>query len=361
MTLKYFEAFAGYGTGSFAFKELKMDVKCIGYSEINKYAIQCYNQNHKNHKNWGSIAEVDPNQLPDFDIFMGGFPCQDVSLAGKRDLTKGRTMLINDVFRILELKKPKYVILENVKGLLSMNKGMFFNSIRYTLMKLGYNVKYKVLNSKNYGTPQNRERIWIIGKLGKFEPFKQIFPYPQPLKRKLKDVLESNVPIKYCLSKFQIEKIIKKNSEFDRRGNRLIDYQKDHFSSISCNISQNDILKIHSLFPRSGDPQKGGTGHLSKSDGTSYCVDTGNCQALEISPCITTELAHSTGKDWDCERFKKVTGEFRRLTPKECFRLMGFFKDQINLEGLSDTQIYRLAGNGWDLNLVTQLFKEVFK
>ena len=362
--IRVFEMFAGYGGASFGLKKAGIQFESKGYSEVDKYAIQCYSQNHKG-KNYGDCSKIDPKELNDFDLLTGGFPCQDVSIAGNRDLSKGRTNLYLEILRIAEYKKPKYLLLENVKGLLSVkiDERKLVDKIVSDLQKIGYGVVWKVLNSKDYGTPQNRERIWFVCKLGGWNFMEFMFPNKEELKIKLKDVLLNEVDKKYYLSEEQINKILKRNKNFNMKGNRMIESDKDYFSGLTCNLSQNDILKVvsHSLFPRSGNPKQGGTGHLSKEDGTSYCLDTGNAQCVEISPCLTIELAHSTGKDWNAERFKKVTGEFRRLTPKECFRLMGFFDDKINLEELSDTQCYILAGNGWDINLVSKIFKKMFK
>jgi len=358
--IKLFSAFAGYGTDNFALKQLKIPFECVGYSEIDKYAIQCFEQNHKG-KNYGDITKINPKDLPDFDLFTGGFPCQSFSVAGKR---KGeldpRGTLFYDIIRICEVKKPKYMLLENVKGLTFKNHRKTFEKILSELKRIGYDVRWKILNTKNYGIPQNRERIFFVCFR---KDIKQNFEFPKEKKLKifLKDVLEDEVDDKYYLSRIQIKKVKTRNKKFNMKGTRIISDEKNCFSGLTCNISHNDILITHSLYPRSGNPDKRGTGHLSKIDGTSYCVDTGNCQCIEISPWLTTELAHSTAKDWNVERFKKVTGEYRKLTPKECFRLQGFLKDEVNLEGLSNTQIYKLAGNGQSVNVVKKIFKEMFK
>ncbi len=395
--ITYFEGFAGYGGGSFAIEELEIPnitFKCVGYSEINKYAIQCYEQNHPGIKNYGDISLIDPEDIEDFDVFFGGFPCQDVSLAGKRDLTKGRSMLVNHVFRIIKVKKPKYLVLENVKGLLSMTK--FWDSIRWTLQNLGYGVAYKVLNSKDFGIPQNRERVWIVCKLGGWDFMEFQFPQKTKLQLFVKDILEKDIDKKYYLS----EKRVKLMLHGERFGSTqqitpLNGVSQCLSASMGMGGGYEPKIRVHSLFPRSSKTNKGGTGPLSKVDGSTYSLDTGNNQCVEIyddyngsfrkdklvgtitqnigsksirngqklkiSPCLTTELAHSTGKDWDIKRFKEVTGEFRRLTPKECFRLIGFTKDEINLKGLSDTQCYRLAGNGWDINVVKKILNNLFK
>ena len=137
---------------------------CVGYSEIDKYADSVYQHNFPTHKNHGDITKIDEKGLPDFDLLVGGFPCQSFSIAGKRggfDDTRGT--LFFDIARILREKKPRLLLLENVKGLLSHDGGRTFKTIIATLAGLGYDLQWQVLNSKNHGVPQNRERIFIVG------------------------------------------------------------------------------------------------------------------------------------------------------------------------------------------------------
>lgn len=140
---------------------------CVGYSEIDKYAIKVYERHFGGHKNYGDATKINPKELPDFDLLVGGFPCQAFSIAGKRkgfDDTRGT--LFFDIARILAEKKPKHLVLENVKGLLSHDSGRTFQTILGVLADLGYAVEWQVLNSKDFGVPQNRERIIIVGHLG---------------------------------------------------------------------------------------------------------------------------------------------------------------------------------------------------
>ena len=183
---------------------------CVGYSEIDKYAIKVYERNfgedirpiqqesatpeqdsdntenelqqreHSNnrggHTNYGDATTINPNELPDFDLLVGGFPCQAFSIAGKRkgfDDTRGT--LFFDIARILAEKKPKHLVLENVKGLLSHEQGRTFQTIIGVLSDLGYGVEWQVLNSKDFGVPQNRERVIIVGHLGG-ECTRKVFP-----------------------------------------------------------------------------------------------------------------------------------------------------------------------------------------
>jgi DNA (cytosine-5)-methyltransferase 1 len=157
----------------------KLDMEglaCVGYSEIDKYAIKVYERNFSGHRNYGDATRIDPTDLPDFDLLVGGFPCQAFSIAGKRagfDDTRGT--LFFDIARILKEKQPRHMVLENVKGLLSHDSGRTFTTIIGVLTDLGYLVEWQVLNSKDFGVPQNRERVYIVGHLGN-ECGRKVFP-----------------------------------------------------------------------------------------------------------------------------------------------------------------------------------------
>ena len=169
----------------------KSPFTCIGYSEIDKYAIKVYERHFGGHKNYGDATKINPKELPDFDLLVGGFPCQAFSIAGKRkgfDDTRGT--LFFDIARILAEKRPRHLVLENVKGLLSHDGGKTFQTILGVLSDLGYGVEWQILNSKDFGVPQNRERIIIVGHLGE-QCGRKVFPIGvdtgeivKPIKRK---------------------------------------------------------------------------------------------------------------------------------------------------------------------------------
>jgi DNA (cytosine-5)-methyltransferase 1 len=454
-TIKVFEMFSGYGGASWGLLKANIPFECVGISEIDKHALKCYDMNFPGIKNYGDCSKIDVNTLPDFDLLTGGFPCQDVSIAGHRDLSKGRTNLYQEILRIAKHKRPKYMLLENVKGLLSMevDEVKLLNIIVRDLIRLGYGVCYKVLNSRDYGIPQNRERIWLVCKHGGWDFMEFKFPLPFELKLKVKDILEPEVDKKYYLSEKQLQGIIKHQEKHDLKGNWFgnlpIPESKDYIGTftvrdykepktITVNVEGNPInnvpeigeanriysyegisptvkstILIHSLFPRSSKTGEGGTWHLVRNDNISYCVDTGNSQAIEIKktqyvkhqqdcyydingimcsipagthgstphltkiviPCLTPmrENKRQNGRRFkdDGEDMFTLTGQdihsiyngktIRRLTPKECFRLMGFLNDEIKLDGISDSQKYKLAGNGWDIITVSRIFKNMFK
>lgn len=159
--MKYFSTFSGIGGFELAMPD---GFECVGFSEILDPAIKIYNKKFKNHKNYGDITKIRGGELPDFDLFVGGFPCQTFSIAGKRKgFEDTRGTLFFDIARILEAKKPRFILLENVKGLLSHDEGKTFKTIIKTLDGLGYDVEWCVYNSTDFGRPQSRPRVYIAG------------------------------------------------------------------------------------------------------------------------------------------------------------------------------------------------------
>ncbi len=148
---------------------------CIGFSEIDKYATQIY-KTHFNHKEYGDVSTINWSDTEDFNLLVGGFPCQAFSIAGKRQgFCDTRGTLFFEIARCLWEKQPRFFLLENVKGLLSHDKGKTFGVILNTLDELGYDLQWQVLNSKNFGVPQNRERVFVVGHLrGTCRP--EVFP-----------------------------------------------------------------------------------------------------------------------------------------------------------------------------------------
>ena len=165
MSIKFFDMFAGIG-GFRSGLEAIDGFECIGYCEIDKYAKQAYEAMYDTGGElyFDDARKIVPEQLPDFNLLVGGFPCQSFSIAGARkgfDDTRGT--LFFEIARIASVKKPKYLFLENVPGLLNHDSGRTFETIIRTLDELGYDVCWQVLNSKNFGVPQSRNRVYIIG------------------------------------------------------------------------------------------------------------------------------------------------------------------------------------------------------
>lgn len=175
--MRYLSLFSGIGGFELGIQQAYERPFCIGYSEIDKYAIKIYQSNFPSHKNYGDITKINTDDLPYFDLLVGGFPCQAFSIAGKRKgFEDTRGTLFFEIARILRAKQPRLFLLENVKGLLSHDLGNTFKTIIATLDELGYDLEWQVLNSKNFGVPQNRERVFIVGHL-RGTPRPKVFPF----------------------------------------------------------------------------------------------------------------------------------------------------------------------------------------
>lgn len=434
--IKLFEAFAGYGTATFALKALGIEHDLVGYSEIDKYAVQCFEQNHGG-KNFGDISKIDWSQVPDFDLLTGGFPCQDVSNAGKQDLEKGRSVLGFELTKALVEKQPKYFLFENVKGILSDKFDDFLTSLLRQWKDAGYNVYYKKLNTRDFGIPQNRERVFFVGirndvveELMRPEDFGYCFEWPIEfdLKLKLKDLLEVDVDEKYFLKEEQVEKIMSKSVK-RTQSNRIVKGDVSQTISAGTHDYSMGAIKLEEVTKDVSDAQRiydsNGCAKTLKGLGGGQGAKTG----LYVVGCVVRQRNRHNKNEVKGQQLESHGKEFansitsvqkdsmilvknatkkgyqkalvgdgisleqpnsktrrgrvqkegvstlqtsgqqgvldkdrvRRLTPKECFRLQGFLKDEVNLEGLSDTQKYKLAGNGQSVNVVKLIFKELLK
>ena len=162
--IKYFSMFSGIGGFEYGMEQSDYEFECVGYSEIDKYARSIYERHYPNHINYGDATRINTEDLPSFEFLVGGFPCQAFSIAGKRKgFDEARGTLFFEIARVLRDKKPACFLLENVKGLLSHDRGRTVQTIFRVCDELGYDVSWAVYNSKDYGVPQNRERIFIKG------------------------------------------------------------------------------------------------------------------------------------------------------------------------------------------------------
>ena len=290
---------------------------CVGFSEVDKYAIQIYTKQFKGHKNYGDCTKIKWEDVEDFELLVGGFPCQAFSIAGKRGgFSDTRGTLFFEIDRCLKEKQPRLFLLENVKGLLSHDKGQTGITILSTLDELGYDVQWQVLNSKNFGVPQNRERVFFVGHLrGTSRP--EVFP-----------IGEINTEVN---SKIKIVGYVNKEHE------------------------TNAYYKTDGIIPT----LRAGVGGQTHG------------QAIEIiCPTLITELAHSTGRDFFRTMGKKIfeaSNQIRRLTPIECERLQGFPDDwtEKGVDGngseikISDTQRYKCLGNAVTVNAIEEIIKKL--
>lgn len=207
--LRVFEAFSGYGSQSMALRNIGVDHEVVGISEIDKYAIAAYNATHPETRNYGDICKIDWQDVPDFDLFTYSFPCTDISNAGAQagfeEGSGTRSSLLWECKKAIEEKHPKYLLMENVKAITS--KKFLPGLIKWQefLSQHGYVNFIEILNAKDYGVPQNRERCFLVSILdaGWYQ-----FPEPFELTVKLKDILEHNVDEKYYLDQSRVDKFI---------------------------------------------------------------------------------------------------------------------------------------------------------
>lgn len=218
--LRVFEAFAGYGSQSMALRRLGIDYEVIGISEIDKYAIQAYMAVHGETPNYGDISKIDWKEVPDFDFLTYSFPCTDISSAGlQKGLEEGsgtRSSLLWECKKAIEAKRPKYLLMENVKALTFKKFKPYLEKWLDYLKDLGYTNFAKVLNAKNYGVPQNRERIFVVSVLGEAE---YSFPEGFELDKRLKDILEKEVNESFYLKEGIINTFVRRTIEAKAKGN----------------------------------------------------------------------------------------------------------------------------------------------
>ena len=277
--------------------------KCVFSSEWDKFAQQTYYQNFKEIPK-GDITKIDEKDIPPFDIVLAGFPCQPFSHAGlKKGFEDTRGTLFFEVARIIKYHKPKVVFLENVKGFMNHDGGNTFLVIKKTLEDLGYKVYFKILNAKNFGVPQNRERIYIIGFLDDIN-----FNFPEPSGKKVKvgDILEEEeVDKKYTLSDKLWEGHKRRKEE-----------------------------------------------HLKKGNGFGYSL-------FDKDSPYTSTISARYYKDGSEILIKQEGKNPRKLTPREASRLQGFPKEFVI--PVSDNQAYKQFGNSVAVPVIRALARDIYK
>jgi len=290
---------------------------CIGYSEIDKYATQIYQKHFPSYHNYGDITKIKAEDLPEFDLIVGGFPCQSFSIAGKRGgFADTRGTLFFDIARIIKAKQPRLLLLENVKGLLSHDKGDTFRTIIATLDELGYDLQWQVLNSKNFGVPQNRERVFIVGHL-RGTPRPKVFPIGQGDKvdDQVREVEDKEGARSSCL-----------NTRYSQRWTdetyiRVPEATKKGYAEAT--VGQSINLSVPNSKTKRG-----------RVSDVAQTIDTGMQQ-------------HTLTKDM----------KIRRLTPLECERLQGFPDNWT--QGISDTQRYKCCGNAVTVNVIQAIMERL--
>ena len=361
--LRVFEAFAGYGSQSIALRNLGIEHEVVAISEIDKYAIKAYEAIHGPTNNLGDICKIDPRDIPDHDLFTYSFPCQDLSVAGKQaGLGKGtRSGLLYECEKIIEAKKPKYLLLENVKNLVGKKfKPQFDEWLKY-LEGLGYTNYWKVLNAKDYGVPQNRERVFVVSILGDHKPYK--FADKIPLDKCIADILEDEVDEKYYINKpFHL---VNKGhqAELDIKGMDCIKrvYATDKIAP-ALTTMQGGLREPKILYEgkKITLPCICASRGRNPDNPSSGVAGEPTEQRLEFNTKGTSNTITTVQKD---NYVVETTYRIRKLTPRECFRLMGMRDDNIDkiqAAGISNTQQYKMAGNSICIPVLEAIFKELF-
>lgn len=402
---KYISLFAGIG--GFDFGLNAVGGECVFASEIDKFASESYRTLHNGDVLHGDITKIDAEDVPDHDVMAAGFPCQAFSVAGKRGgFEDARGTLFFEVARIAAVKKPSVLLLENVKGLVGHDKGRTLDTIVKTLNDIGYRVDFEVLNSKYFGVPQNRERIFIVAiredlienepwnivgtnvvakgkkRISQYDGVKTFnFEYPDndTVELRLIDVLETQVDEKYYLSE---EKTVKLVAQLDETGYpKIIDVAQAkregsprEYSEVSPTLTSRDYkeprmvghveLGGHDILKRVYNPlhvgntlnaMGGGNTEPKIVEGVADRTRNGE-KTLEPNG---QEVANAlTSVQHDSMALEQPSLRIRKLTPKECWRLQGFTDEQhdaVESAGISNSQRYKQAGNAVTVNVIIAL------
>ena len=465
--LRVFESFSGIGSMSMALRNLGIDFELVGTSEVDRYAILAYDAIHgdnedivipskeemlkefedkhiaynfssgkseipkgmkdieklyKAHirsKNFGDIQLIDPKDLPEMDLYTYSFPCKNISVAGQMaGLEKGsgtQSSLVWESLRIIEYHKPKYLLMENVKNLVSNKFKSYFDMVCEELERLGYNNYWSVLNGKDFDVPQNRERVMMLSIRKDIDKGVFGMPIGIPTTKRLKDVLDDEVEDRYYIPKPIMDKFIpndnfktlyNNNGEqptqvgFIQKGEDGVQHQSNTVydgNCVSCTLCAGD-WKSPKMFMVEGKPIRLGgcfdepngsthqAGSVWEKEGIAPTIDTmqgGYRQPLVIENDIIIDDTQGFEKDENGNVIPRIYKDYspslratrsglktikdykiRKLTPKECWRLMGFTDEDFQKAkdiGLSNTKLYERAGRGIVVPMLEEIFKNMMK
>jgi DNA (cytosine-5)-methyltransferase 1 len=372
--LKVGTDFSGIGAPEMALNNLGIDYEQVFACEIDKHAKKSYLAIHGSPaKFYNDITQRNHKQVEQLDLYVAGFPCQAFSIAGQR---KGfddvRGTLFFDVAEFIRINQPKMFILENVKGLLSHDNGRTYQTITDILTNgggtlnaqmsldvfddgLGYHCYAQVLNTKHYGIPQNRERIFIIG----FKEFRDFsFPKKEPLKMRLKDMLQDNPKSKYIISDKWLNFILKQRKKRQSKNRFPLDVN-DVSDTITARYSkggaEDGFIPVNDKYFLSDKAvnyyYRNHEENQKKGNGFTFSPSDGDVIASSIT---TREGSRMENNYIKSERI-------RRLTPLECWRLQAFPDEAFYKanEVCSDTQLYKQAGNSISVNVIEKLLNKI--
>lgn len=367
-TIRLATMFSGIGAIEYALKRLKIPNKLVFASDNDKFVKESYYANYKvSDEQWyDDVKDIDGKKyLNKIDLLVGGSPCQSFSMVGKRKGFKDtRGTLFYDFARVIKESQPKVFIYENVKGLLNHDKGNTFETMKATFDELGYKYFYKTLNSKDYGIPQHRQRIFVIGFMDNNTHF--YFPKPISLQNSMQDFLEDYIESKYYLKEKGIKFVTssknrkkrytqingdiaicqKANQQFNWHG----DFVFENTEHAEFNEFVFDVNQVEEKYYLSEKVAK-----YVLASGTKNFKTNDSKTDLEVARPLLQSMhkMHRAGVD----NYVTHKGRIRKLTPKECFRLMGFQDDFKQV--VSDTQAYRQAGNSIVVDVLIAILKQM--
>lgn len=431
--IKVLSLFSGIGAFERAFCRIGLDWELVNYCEIDRWASLSYSMVNQCSEslNLRDVRTVTAETVRDrqVDLITYGFPCQDISIAGKQQGfvndsgESTRSGLFFEALRIIKELRPRYAIAENVKALTSTKFKNEFATVLSSLEEAGYNNYWRVLNAKDYGIPQNRERIFIVSIRKDLDTHEFAFPDKLPLTKTLKDMLEPKVDEKYYINNERAKNLIEQIKEkyiitdstpvdgtiFDPKVKDICNCISARYDagiqnqkSIGCMVIEpSKINRLGNLYGENMGTSMGG--NVYSPEGIMPTLTTsqgGNRQPLiaesnpivigsmqkhtamnddGVCPCLTTAMGTSggntpmvvedgtrikyTGSYGSGQRRKVYDMEFRirKLTPKECFRLMGFLDEEFDrVHGISNSQLYKQAGNSIVVNVLSALLSQLF-
>ena len=356
--LKVLPLFSGIGAFEKALEREEIPHEVVAYCEIDKFASKSYSTIHNipESLNLGDISKVDTSDIPECDLVTYGFPCQDISTSGlQKGIKAGETRsgLLYEALRIIEAKKPKYAIAENVKNLVGKRFKADFETLLATLDDMGYNSYWQVLNAKDYGVPQNRERVFVVSIRKDIDTNTFAFPEKQELTLCLRDKLEETVDSKYYLTG-KYDSIVRVNDNYGMLQGGVFKngfesmrrvYETSYVSpTIPTCISGNSQPKIFERSYISGRIPEWRQRGLIYGDNA-------------LAPTLLS-IDYKTPK-----LVSDASYQVRKLTPRECWRLMGFDDTDIDKcisVGMSNSQLYKQAGNSIVVNVLQAIFRALF-
>lgn len=412
--------------------------KLVNFCEFDKYATSsyCAIHNEDGSKNLGDITKVDETKLEPFNMICGGSPCQDFSVAGKQkgsvwtckdcgheynpltvhwserdkcpccesnNIEKTRSSLLVEYLRVIRANKPNFGMYENVKNIVGKQFKDTFKMFTDELDEYGYNVYWKVLNAKDYGIPQNRERVYLIFIKKELDNGKFIYPEPFDNGMRLKDILEENVDEKFYISEDKVQRFLTNLNNEDallydacqvKREGKSREYN-DFCPTLTARdykdprlVNDNVVKQIGTISKCEGNWKNPQVGRIYSTDGCSPTLNT--CGGGSHEPKIVQlGNVNPSGKDMNGNVFdenglaptlttNKGEGNkiairqvhkieppirIRKLTPKECFRLMGFSDENFEAaeKMVSNSQLYKQAGNSIVVDVLYYILVELYK